>query len=347
MNNDLDIFLHSELSLAAYSNLWNGISGAVYIDELQNEGQGLSESQAIDFASTWDVVVQESLGFGLSVTIFENIESKQKYLAIRGTEPDDIGDLITDYLILDGLPSQLNPQYIHLKAKVSEWTSDGGPLDTNFIATGHSLGGYLAAGLVADFPDNITHAYLYNAPGNTNEFTELLGELGVINSPDGSKITEIQADAGTSLIAGLGIDYSSPLLVHIENQIFGGVSDWPVSLNHSQRILTDSLAVYNTFSKVSPSLTLDDITQLIKASTNENATTLESSVDILATVFNPNHTPIEEGDRESLHQTITYIEDQLGSYFDLTILPIKQYSNESIILKKVTDLFLGNKPVSL
>jgi len=155
MNSVSDIYTNAELSLAAYSNLTTGISGAVYTDALQNDGSGLSEKQANIFASEWYVVTQYSDSTGLSVTVFQNNISEQKYLAIRGTDISDLGDLISDYYILYGLPSILNPQYTSLKNKVQEWI-DSGILGTNFTVTGHSLGGYLAAGLVADFSNHVT-----------------------------------------------------------------------------------------------------------------------------------------------------------------------------------------------
>ncbi len=60
----------------------------------------------------------------------------------------------------------LHPQYISLKFKVVEWIENG-VLPQSFTVTGHSLGGFLAAGLVAEplIANHISHAYLFNVQG--------------------------------------------------------------------------------------------------------------------------------------------------------------------------------------
>ena len=328
MNIIEEYYLQAELAFAAYFDLEQGVDP---VPALQDGSDGMSSFQATAFAERWTIVDSvEDFNTGLSATVFQkNDGSNEKYLAIRGTE--GVLDYVADFFVLAGLPSFLNPQYVYLKQQVQDWI-DNGVLDTDFTVTGHSLGGYLAAGLTADFPDNVTHAYLYNSPGNNSAISTILEELGAFGQIDQYKITEIQADAGISPISGLWSDFSEALRIHIENQFLSGVSDPPSAYNHSQRVLTDSLAVYSIYSRVSQNLNIADITDIIKGSDYNNASTLELSIEKLATVFNPNQSSIQEGDREALYEAITSIDENLGLYFDLTILPINKYSTESIVL---------------
>lgn len=184
MNNIITYFEQAELALAAYSTFAPGMTLADYKNALIDAGKGLSTTQAADFAATWSVVTQytDSLT-GASATVFQEVATGKKYLAIRGTQ--GLTDYFADYLILNGTPSQLNTQYLLLKAKVSQWLGDG-TLTAGFTVTGHSLGGYLAAGLVADFGTSISQAYLYNAPGNNSLISQVMQAMdtGARNSAE-------------------------------------------------------------------------------------------------------------------------------------------------------------------
>ncbi|MDY0014277.1 MAG: hypothetical protein RBS40_15490 [Rhodocyclaceae bacterium] len=107
-------FEQSELALAAYAkNLFSGISGDNYRAALEDEGDGMSPSQADSFAENWRVLDQYNDDTtGLSATIFQKVvdgnPTGPKYLAIRGTEPE-ANDLITDGLLGLGLPASQSP----------------------------------------------------------------------------------------------------------------------------------------------------------------------------------------------------------------------------------------------
>jgi len=47
---------------------------------------------------------------------------------------------------------------------VQEWF-DNDILSSGFTVTGHSLGGFLAGGLMVDYTSYVDHAYVFNAPG--------------------------------------------------------------------------------------------------------------------------------------------------------------------------------------
>ncbi len=100
---------------------------------------------------------------GFSATVFQNVATGERVLAIRGTS--DIHDVITDVVDVFTLGSTRNQgQYQSLRDKVQQWIA-GGVLPQHFPVTGHSLGGFLATGLALEFPQHVEHAYLYNTPG--------------------------------------------------------------------------------------------------------------------------------------------------------------------------------------
>ena len=293
MSTITESYKQAELALAAYSNLTPGISGQPYIDALEANGNGMTATQASAFAAEWNVVTQNNDASGLSATVFQEIATGKKYLAIRGTELDDPGDIVAAGIILSGfIPLDLAAQYILLKTQVQTWLSDS-TLTPGFSVSGHSLGGYLAVGLEADLGASIGQAYLYNAPGLNGVLgsgTALILEAFGITAPvDPSKILNIKADAGISLIAGLGAQVAPTIPFHIENQFLSDVSDPPLSLNHSQRVLTDALALYAMFARIDPAASVESITEIIKASSAQNGNTLETSLDALRTLFQQNY----------------------------------------------------------
>ncbi|HQU98533.1 MAG TPA: hypothetical protein PLV19_04160 [Nitrosomonas sp.] len=91
MNFIPEYFKRSEFALAAYANLTPGVDP---IPALQDNNVGMSSSQAAAFVEKWKVVAQTPYSItGLSATVFEEINSGAKYLAIRDTEITDPGDL--------------------------------------------------------------------------------------------------------------------------------------------------------------------------------------------------------------------------------------------------------------
>ena len=101
--------------------------------------------------------------------------------------------------------TMLQPQYISLKFIVAEWI-ESGALPRSFTVTGHSLGGFLAAGVAEPLIANhISHAYLFDAPG-VGGFTgshaathAVLNFLGTaVSTYDQTKISNIVAVIGIS-----------------------------------------------------------------------------------------------------------------------------------------------------
>jgi len=265
-----ECFQQSELALAAYAlNLSSSMPIVDYISNLKNAG--MSTDQAAHFAQTYAVAAQYSDGTGLSATVFADAAGNT-YLAIRGTEMT-VQDLLTDVIdiALFGTTA-FQSQYATLKTKVEEWLGNG-TLSQTFTVTGHSLGGFLATGIAADFSPNVSHAYLYNSPGVGGILDPLLSPLkavlGITNPIDPSKVSNLKADAGISPIAGLGQQVSPPISIVIEDQTAPDVTNSPASLNHSQQVLTDALALYDTFAQFAPSLEVADIGKIDKATNDE------------------------------------------------------------------------------
>ena len=323
-----DYLKQSELALAAYADLSPGIPVR---DALVQGGSGMSFEQATRFSTQWTVVAQynhtseqypvydevtgdllryDTTTNGLSVTVFQDNATGQKYLAIRGT--DDMYDAATDLVSVGILGStRFQAQYQSLRLKVQEWIGNG-TLPAQFTVTGHSLGGFLATGLASEYAANVSHAYLYNSPGiggiatATEIGQRLLSALNITASlPGPDRFSNIRADAGISPIAGLGLPVSPPINIAIENQFLSDVPNPPAARNHSQQTLTDALAVYAVYSALAPSLNEAQIAQLLKSASATNKGTLEGALDALRkTLLGANVTATAEGNRESLYANL-------------------------------------------
>lgn len=307
-------FMHAQLALASYSGLHADVSTDDFITALIDGGEGMSPSQAQRFAQNWRVVEQYNGEFvsnytdefgnpqqativtGLSVTILERGADNRRHVAVRGTA--GLADLLTDAIdiALLGTP-EMQLQYAALKAKVGEWLLSG-TVVPGFTISGHSLGGFLAGALLVDFPEQIGGAYLFNTPG-IGGVRELLS-LGSEPSLDLSRITNIRAEGGGSMISGLGIAWGPPKPVVIE-----------VSLNsfenHSIRPLTDSLALYDAFARLSPALTHEGISDLFRRASAQDSLTFDSTLNALRlTVLGPGAvtSPTTQGQREALYQNL-------------------------------------------
>jgi len=304
---------HSELALASYARLFRGISGDEFLGSLTSVA--MPPAEATRFSEQWRVVVQESdVVTGLSATVFEEASGK-RHLAVRGT--DDGIDIVSDIVNvgLVGAPF-LQPQYVLLRAKVQQWLADG-TLPQTFSVAGHSLGGFLATGIAAEFAANIEHAYLYNAPGLGGVLgagaEPILQALGIAAPVDPAKISNIKADAGVSPIAGFGVQVAPPVRIVIENQFLSDIADPPSTRNHSLQVLTDSLALYATLERLDSKLTADAIDQILRSSSNQNKLTLEAFLDALrftltgSSVTGTN--PTVEGNREVFYQNLYSLQE--------------------------------------
>lgn len=306
MSNVMQYFQQAELALAAYSDLNGQMTLEAYKVALQQDGNGMTLTQAENFASQWRVVDQydgmvEETYFdefgqehkilnptGLSATVFENVDG-QRYLAIRGTQPSDLNDLITDVIDIGALgTAEFQAQYAALSAQVQTWLDDG-VLQSGFTVAGHSLGGFLATNLALHFPTDVAQTYLYNAPGLFGVVVgDVWGSIANALSP-GTPITIPAAMTITNIIAAddvvssVGLYVAPPVVLTVESQSPFGA--------HSIAGVTDTLAVYNLFATVDPSVSVETISGLLMAASNQAENSLESAVSSLGVLLVDGFTP--------------------------------------------------------
>ncbi|HWQ38264.1 MAG TPA: hypothetical protein VNM24_06555 [Burkholderiales bacterium] len=313
MNSIAIYFQHAELALAAYSNLAPGMILDDYEAALRDGGRGMSPTQAQRFAQRWRVAAPQINDVsGLSATVFEEVLTGKRYLAIRGTTLLDLSDITADLgILLHGIPG-LSSQYRALYEQVLRWTLDG-TLPGRFTVSGHSLGGWLAAGLVSDLGAPIEHAYLFNAPGVlgvTETVPALARALGIDAwSGDPAKASNLRAAAGASPIAGLGLAVSAPIGIEIEAASFFDFRQG----NHSIVRLNDALAVQAVYAGLDAALSLEQTGWLLRAASGQNALTLEAALDAIRLALlgegAVGASPSTEGDRERLYGNLYGLAD--------------------------------------
>ncbi|MEW6292453.1 MAG: calcium-binding protein [Pseudomonadota bacterium] len=339
-----DYSKQSELALAAYAGLSSGISGAFYRKAL--EDAGMSQFQAERFAERWRVIDQSpASASGFSATVFAEISSGKRYLAIRGTEGFFSIDTLADAQLLFGgaARNQIVSLYNYVQRLVTPagqpaiQVEDAGPdIDpvTGFVndpggirattsvvglghlsgvsgvtVTGHSLGGHLAAAANYLFPTLIGATFTYNAPGFSLDYAKaLLDQFPGSATAFPASITNLVAHAGADIIAAVGTLPGVPVRIEIENQLPNLVG------NHSIVTLTDALAIYALYSELAPSLSEAQITQLFKSASATNKGTLEGALDALRKILlGADAAVTAEEDREAFYANLYALQDS-GAY---------------------------------
>jgi Ca2+-binding RTX toxin-like protein len=292
-----ELSVQAELSLAAYANLTKGVPSQA---ELRKAG--MSQTQAEHFAAEWSVVDQSiDSASGFSATVFE--KGGQCYLVMRGTEPSDVLDFIADADL--GTSGAAAKQIVALYNYVQrltgtkgqavsqlEWTGQNyvlnntsgavGILDTPLSGTltvaGHSLGGHLAIAFGRLFPQLAGQIDTYNAPGFMDGiaagfFARIDSALGRSSSSFQEAKTTNVYGSGLNVIAGFADDHGMPQEIFLEEN------------SHSIVKLSDSLALYDIFSQLSPVLTQSAIKDILNTSSNTALNSLESALDALRTLL--------------------------------------------------------------
>ena len=320
MNIINNYFEQSELALAAYSELYKGISSDEYIRSLQNGGKGMSQVQAEVFAKKWRVLDQYNDSTGLSATVFENIADGKRYLAIRGTELTDPNDIATDLIDIGDLgTAEHQAQYAALSVQVQKWLNEG-TLQPSFTVSGHSLGGFLATNLALDYSADVSHTYLYNAPGVTGVGGNLLAAIvnalspgNPITIPPVTSISNIVAKG--DVVSSVGLSVAPPTVLTVEAQSPLGA--------HSISSLTDALAVYNLYASIDPSISVNTISNILAVSSNQSNNTLEAAVsavgELVVPGFSVRQGNIYDNNRDLLYTDLQSITGALPDSSSLTI----------------------------
>ncbi len=330
-------FDFAQLAQASYSSLLPGVPNVFALKT--SDGAGFAQQQADTFALGYTVLSQSAPNAnGFSATLFQNNATGQKILAIRGT--DDLFDGLTDVVSIALLgTTALQSQYQSLKNYYQQLITEGKlAADETFSVTGHSLGGFLAQSFAVDYAGKVSQAYTYNAPGIGGVVADVLNALGVTaTNISVANITNIIAQPGLSATAGLGT-----MLGNVEN-VFIEQQTNPFN-NHKIGFLSDSLAVYNLFTQLVPTLNTDPnglttITNILKASSNDGPNTLEAAVSDVGKLFLVQPTFISnefDDNRDLLYLSLDNIKNKLPTTGGLQLISLadSNTNNPSAILAK-------------
>lgn len=282
----IEIFVMSEFAEVAYETLQTTDRDAL----AENFKIKLNSPERAEYLAERFAVTQvHHAPTGLSATVFKHRDSGEAFLAIRGT--DGAADLITNGMLLLGVPSALTAQYLVLQGWISNWSeptlSQSGEtlpplLPQEFKVTGHSLGGYLAAAVKAANPERVTEAYLFNAPG----VGTVLGSVGSLfqqtfgtSAPGEEGVYNIRGSEGASVIAGLGYHVSPPVWVQIEPA--PGANPVPT---HQMTPLRHGIAVETAMAHLLPGLSRAELVACIDAFGKTSSRTLEETMEFLCGV---------------------------------------------------------------
>lgn len=147
------------------------------------KNRGWTDQQFDDFRLQYQIVDHlENTGTGLSITIFQDLDTGKRTVAFRGTEPpasswesigDAIPDLVRDLVLALGFSeatlglgqAPVVRDFLHQNGLL-EADGSANPAyahDVNIV--GHSLGGHLTLMAALDFPDLVNQAYTFNGAG--------------------------------------------------------------------------------------------------------------------------------------------------------------------------------------
>jgi len=289
------------------------------------------------FSATVFERLDPATGLGTGEYTFAVRGSEGNYTDWVNTNFGDIGadgvavkqgiDMYNYYLRLTGAPNSLVPQYQYVERTVVqgpngpeviparfEYISDAAASSElastpTITAVGHSLGGHLAM-MLSRMTPNASAVTTFNAPG----FDSIAGVVDPLTSEGFFNLLS-SATGQQSMTA----PWRAEIMGHfdVQGDIVQFVGDTPgtsqpifsESINqdpynaHLINPIADSLAVYDVFAKVGSNLTINDITGILKASSNVASNSLESSIAALGNVFGK-HYSSSETTREELYQNI-------------------------------------------
>ena len=348
-------FEQSQLALAAYAiGLSPNMSSENFTNALiGSEGKSMTQSQAEAFVARFEIIdSQQNTGSGFAATLFRERSTPetreagtagQYRLAVRGTEFDI--DKVNDLVIADAGGILLNGV---AKAQITDMYNyytrllGLGKLDTNTPLTvaGHSLGGHLAAAFTRLFP--VATGYSFNGAGfydtpSVAVFFDLLAGHPTTFNP--SRIKNIYGDAAVEVVSNAWwhTQYGERIPVFIENQL--QVPGPQLSFNHSQLILSDSLALYDLFSKIDASLTINQINVIIESMVPEKGeqpalvvtSKLEDALEAVADIIKgTSGVEIPAGNRDAYWTTFLGLRNVVGEASPYHVVILAGQSESSI-----------------
>ena len=322
------------LSEASYADLSNRTNEQTYIDALV--AGGFSPTQASQFTdpATGYTILSQSIPIanGFSATLFRNNSTGEKTLAIRGS--DDGFDFVTDAIDIAYLgTAELQSQYQSLEAYYDLLLAQG-LLEVNetFSVSGHSLGGFLAQAFSINYTEKVNSTYTYNAPGFAADASEVLQALHISGSLEVPGMTNLFAEQGPEVAAGLGQMLGGVVGVYVEDQsgLIGALK------NHSIKLLTDSLAIYNLLVTLDQNLTPDQITVIMEAASNESDKSLEAIVNALGDLFSAG-VKVTTDNRDELYTRIQAIQGKLPLYPNIALTALHDDAPQAIAIAARSD----------
>lgn len=322
------LFQQAQLAEAAYADF--SVPGVSTKDALVAEkfspaqaATFLTQWEVVDqYISDGISITGDNTGF--SATLFRNKTTGQYIFAMRGST-DPVADfmwadasLATGGIAIDQLVSMVNyvlrldagasgqtaqllvdtpPGWPFFGTRTVVWSNTmvqgvgpNIPLSslTNLTLTGHSLGGSLAQMYQRIFGG--AGVDTFNAVGIGNPTSPVFDQLTtMLGLPSGS----FSSGAGDNLLVPGEVASTLPATVmgQPQIQVFSETENTNIVDAHLMSYVTDSLAVYNLFATLDPSLndgsqaSLDKITNFLKSGSSVAANSLENALDALRTLF--------------------------------------------------------------
>ncbi|MDH3872442.1 MAG: lipase family protein, partial [Gammaproteobacteria bacterium] len=290
----------SQAAYGDYSNITYDPSGFGTGDDvktaLMEQGSGEPEftgEQADTFQDRFKLVAPYyDPDSGFRAALFLDTETNEYTLAIAGTEADEkLLDIVFADILGIAYTGQASGQIASMFTFYDQLVTTGVlTFDTRINVTGHSLGGHLATIFAIYRPLAINQVTTYNGAGIGDgnagavrvQLDEILGDLQDSlsgGSLEHERITNIYADTGPELVAGLGVLYGSVQPVYIEDN---GPLD-----NHSIKYLSDALAVYRLFEQLQGDISIGTVSSILQASVSVTAehSSLEETLNSVARLF--------------------------------------------------------------
>jgi len=181
---------------------------------------------------------------------------------------------------------------------------------------GHSLGGHLAMAFSRLFPSATANVTAVNGAGfglqNSNVNTLFAGLNGA-SGFDADKITNAVGSAAMNVVSQDWLLLQQPAG---RTEIYTESYSWGTSFGHGSSQMTDSLALYKLYAELSPSLSIEQISNVFGSASEQNVLTLERSLDALRVYFEgetaqgSGQTPSE--DRDELYTKLYALEKSDG-----------------------------------
>lgn len=232
------------------------------------------------------------------------------------------------------------------------------------VATGHSLGGHLAALALRMFPELFAEAYTFNAPGFdpllskalTDEIVDLFGQWKAAGASSGGWVSQAVAPTWNGVAARIhtiesesshpGDDWSAV------SSGATGMAPSPTTFiateqnSHSMDQIMDALAVQALIQRLAPSMSYADIVRLYEASGALAGKTDEAIANALSKLLLNDATPVAEGEasgnlispadftsRISLHDRVITIDSKITATPGLMLVALTSPSRDTLVSK--------------